>query len=87
MTRTKSKSLENKFSMFVEQLDREGLIRLDQFEGLQLTPSENSHLTDIFNNVSLSDPNASGADGTKWILFNLRLEARLTTDSLALEEA
>uniref|UniRef100_A0A565CR50 Uncharacterized protein n=1 Tax=Arabis nemorensis TaxID=586526 RepID=A0A565CR50_9BRAS len=130
MTRTRSKSLKNKFNMLVEQLDREGLIRLDQFEGLQLTPSENSHLTDIFNKASLSDPNASGGDihidrklfessfqntkdylnrsyeasvkspavkaclvdplianGTKWILFNPRLEAHLTTVSLALEEA
>ncbi|VVB11621.1 unnamed protein product [Arabis nemorensis] len=42
--------------MFVNQLEREGLILLDQFEELQLTPSESSDLTGLFNKVSLPDP-------------------------------
>ncbi|VVB10961.1 unnamed protein product [Arabis nemorensis] len=48
--------------MFVDQLDREGLIMLDQFEGLQLTPSESSHLMDIFNKVPLPDADAPRSD-------------------------
>ncbi|VVB15250.1 unnamed protein product [Arabis nemorensis] len=52
MTRTRNKSQEKQLNIFVDHLDRERLIMLDhQFEGLQLTPSESSHLMDLFNQV------------------------------------
>ncbi|CAL9219068.1 unnamed protein product [Arabidopsis halleri] len=51
MTRTRSKGLEKKFNIFLEQLEREGLIPLDQFEAIRLTSSESSQLKVVLNEV------------------------------------
>ncbi|CAH8263788.1 unnamed protein product [Arabidopsis lyrata] len=60
MTRTRSKGLEKKFNIFVEQLEREGLIPLDQFEAIRLTSSESSQLKAVLNEVPPTTPDDPG---------------------------